>query len=217
MDEVLRSPEGDLWYHGSPRRWTKFNFEAPKTAGSWSSYLGPHFAATKETAARFANGDLYGQEEAPGQVVTSRLHVVNSYRFDDEVMMNLHALWVCLQSSLLDEVAVLRRWGEHGEDALDLFLGALVALPSWQQTEELSAMLPSGLEPLDLLYAGDLQGVYVANAVRTDLRRRGYDGIVYSNSLESDWDPDECAVVWEEDQVEVIAIEVPSPFSEVAI
>lgn len=210
VNDLLRSPEGEIWYHGSPRRWSKFNFEAPKTAGSWSSYLGPHFAASQMTAERFANGDLYGDMEIPGQVVSVRLHANNAVRFENEDALELHALWVCLQADLLDEVAMLARWGKDGQDALEMFLEALIPLPDWNQIQALGAMLPSGVAPFDLLWCADMTGVEAANAVKTDLRRRGYDGLLYENSLESEGDPDECAVVWSEEQVEVVAIEVLS-------
>jgi hypothetical protein len=207
VDEVLLSPEGENWYHGSPRQWTRFDLEAPKTAGSWSSYLGVHFAATRDTAVRFGNGDLYGELDAPGQVVRARLRSRNPYRFEDEVGMDLHALWVCLGRNLLDEMAILERWGADKEDALDLFLDALVALPDHKQAEALVAMMPPGLDPLDLIYCGDLQATYVATTVRADLQARGHDGVTYLNWLESEGDPDTCAVVWDQDKIEVLEIE----------
>jgi hypothetical protein len=210
MDEVLRSPEGEIWYHGSPRRWEKLDLEAPKVAGSWSSYLGPHFAATKMTAERFANGDLYGDWENPGQVVSARLHARNAVRFENEDALEMHALWVCWQSGVLDETAMLGVWGEDKEDEMEMFLQALVPLPDWSSLQALHAMMPDGVETWDLLRTEDMTGVYLASAVKLDLLRRGHDGLLYENSIESEGDPDECAVVWDEEQIEVVGIEIPA-------
>ena len=205
---MLVPPEGEVWYHGSPRRWEKLDFEAPKVAGSWSSYLGLHFAGTRDTAVRFGNGDLYGQAEAPGQVVQARLRAANPCRFETEEALDLHALWACLQLNLLDEEAMLGRWGADKEDEMEMFLDKLVELPGWDKVQELHAMLPAGIEPVTLLYCGDLKHYYTANAVRNDMRRRGHDAIVYENTLESEGDPETCAIIWEEGQIEVEGIEI---------
>jgi hypothetical protein len=178
--------------------------------------LGPHFAASHSTAERFANGDLYGDYQSPGQVVGAKLHVRNAVRFENEEALELHALWVCRQANLLDEEAIWRHWGADKADEMEAFMEALEPLPDWQKLQTLWAMLPDGMEPWELLRTEDMSGVYLASAVRTDLRRRGYDGLLYENSLESEGDPDECAVVFDEDQIEIIEIEALAVDEEMA-
>lgn len=193
-DVLADTPAEGVWYHATHSSFDQFRLNAPANTFDWNTGLGVHFSRDGEGAR-----DYFGGPRKSCRVIEATLAIANPARYESEHDLDFHALRLLKEQGLTleqidlsrevifdEELDNLRRWFDDYDPDCVLYDDGQVR---WSR----DLVLASSREPKLRERA--------ANLVRADLRRQGYDGIVYGNEIDF---PCVSAVVFEVEQITIV-------------